>query len=157
VVCWCGTGGHVPAISASNARLDHELARFARRRLGAACPYLIGGPRYERLRETGEIRSQAVPLAIGIGWDGRRSILAVDLANRENRSSWRDFLLGLRERGSQASSSRFRRPRRPAPGHRRSVARSRLAALLRALPAQHIQRRAAQGRRRLLDRTPRLR
>ena len=34
-----------------------------------------------------------------IGWDGRRSILAVELANRESRSSWRDFLLGLRERG----------------------------------------------------------
>ena len=38
-------------------------------------------------------------LAIGINWDGRRSILAVELANRESRSSWRDFLLGLRERG----------------------------------------------------------
>jgi putative transposase len=45
------------------------------------------------------IRSQAVLLAIGIGWDGRRSILAVELANRESRSSWRDFLLGLRQRG----------------------------------------------------------
>jgi putative transposase len=55
--------------------------------------------RYERVREAGVIRSQAVLLAIGIGWDGRRSILAVELANRESRSSWRDFLLGLRERG----------------------------------------------------------
>ena len=45
------------------------------------------------------IRSQAVLLAIGIGWDGRRSILAVEPANRESRSSWRDFLLQLRERG----------------------------------------------------------
>jgi putative transposase len=45
------------------------------------------------------IRSQAVLLAIGIGWDGRRNILAAELANRESRSSWRDFLLGLRERG----------------------------------------------------------
>jgi putative transposase len=45
------------------------------------------------------IRSQAVLLAIGIHGDGRRSILAVELANRESRSSWRDFLLQLRERG----------------------------------------------------------
>ena len=51
------------------------------------------------MREEGVIRSQAVLLAIDIGWDGRRSILAVELANRESRSSWRDFLLGLRERG----------------------------------------------------------
>jgi putative transposase len=40
-----------------------------------------------------------VLLAIGIHWDGRRSILAVELAHRESRSSWRDFLLGVRERG----------------------------------------------------------
>jgi hypothetical protein len=45
------------------------------------------------------IRSQAVLIAIGIGWDGRRSVLAIELANRESRSSWRDFLLGLRGRG----------------------------------------------------------
>jgi putative transposase len=50
------------------------------------------------VREAGVIRSQAVLLAIGIGWDGQRSILAAELANRESRSSWRDFLLGLRER-----------------------------------------------------------
>jgi Transposase, Mutator family len=50
-------------------------------------------------REAGVIRGQAVLVAIGIGWDGRRSILAVELANRERRSSWRDFPLQLRERG----------------------------------------------------------
>ena len=32
-------------------------------------------------------------------WEGRRQILAVELANRESRSSWCDFLLGLRKRG----------------------------------------------------------
>jgi putative transposase len=51
------------------------------------------------VREAEVIRSPAVLLAIGIGWDGRRSILAVELADRESRSSWRDFLLQLRERG----------------------------------------------------------
>ena len=81
------------------AELDEGLAEFARRRLDEACPYLIVDARYERVREAGVIRSQAVLLAIGIGWDGRRSILAVELANRESRSSWRDFLLQLRERG----------------------------------------------------------
>ena len=75
------------------------MAEFAGRRLDEACPYLILDARYERVREAGVIRSQAVLLAIGIGWDGRRSILAVELAHRESRSSWRDFLLQLRERG----------------------------------------------------------
>ena len=45
------------------------------------------------------ISSHAVLIAIGIDWDGRRQILAVELANRESRSSWRDFLLGLKGRG----------------------------------------------------------
>jgi putative transposase len=60
---------------------------------------LILDARYERVREAGVIRSRAVLIAVAIGWDGRRSILAVELANRESRSSWRDFLLGLKERG----------------------------------------------------------
>jgi putative transposase len=95
----CGHSFSAAAISAINTRLDEGLAQFAGRRLEEACPYLIVDARYERVREAGVIRSQAVLLAIGIGWDGRRSILAVELANRESRSSWREFLLGLRGRG----------------------------------------------------------
>ena len=45
------------------------------------------------------IASQAVLIAIAIDWDGRRQVLAVELANRESRSSWRDLLLGLKARG----------------------------------------------------------
>jgi putative transposase len=40
-----------------------------------------------------------VLIAIGIDWDGRRQVLAVELADRESRSSWRDFLLELKARG----------------------------------------------------------
>ena len=43
--------------------------------------------------------SQAVLIAVAVGWVGRRSVLGVEHANRESRSSWRDFLLGLKERG----------------------------------------------------------
>ena len=32
-------------------------------------------------------------------WDGRRQILGVEMANRESSSSWKDFLMRLRERG----------------------------------------------------------
>lgn len=52
--------------------------------------------RYERVREEGVIRSRAVLVAIGIDWDGRRQILAVELANRESATSWREFLVGLK-------------------------------------------------------------
>ena len=55
--------------------------------------------RYERVREAGVIVSQAVLIAVAVDTDGRRQILAVELANRESRSSWRDFLTGLKTRG----------------------------------------------------------
>jgi transposase-like protein len=67
--------------------------------LGEAFPYLILDARYERVREAGVISNQAVLIAIGIDWDGRRQVLAVELANRESRSSWRDFLIALKARG----------------------------------------------------------
>ena len=95
----CGHSFSAASISAINQRLDEALAQFAGRPLGEAFPYLILDARYERVREAGVISSQAVLIAIGIDWDGRRQILAVELANRESRSSWRDFLLALKARG----------------------------------------------------------
>jgi transposase-like protein len=95
----CGHAFSASAISAINRRLDESLAAFARRRLEEPFAYLILDARYEKVREAGVVRSQAVLIAVGIDWDGRRQILAVELANRESRSSWKDFLLGLRERG----------------------------------------------------------
>jgi putative transposase len=78
---------------------DRLLEAFAQRRLEEPYPYLILDARYERVREDGIIRSRAVLIAIGINWDGRREVLAVELANRESASSWRDFLVRLKERG----------------------------------------------------------
>ena len=96
----CGHGFSASAISAINKRLDDRLTAFATRRLDEeAYPYLILDARYEQVREGGVIASQAVLVAIGVDWDGRRQVLAVELANRESRSSWRDFLLALKARG----------------------------------------------------------
>jgi putative transposase len=95
----CGHSFSASSISAINQRLDTSLAQFAGRPLVEAFPYLILDARYERVREAGVIVSQAVLIAIGIDWDGRRQVLAVELANRESRSSWRDFLLALKARG----------------------------------------------------------
>jgi putative transposase len=95
----CGHSFSASSISAINQRLDANLAQFASRRLAEAFPYLILDARYERVREAGVILSQAVLIAIGIDWDGRRQVLAVELANRESRSSWRDFLVALKARG----------------------------------------------------------
>src|SRR5436309_14746762 len=95
----CGHSFSASSISAINQRLNEGLAQFAGRPLAEAFPYLILDARYERVREAGVIVSQAVLIAIGIDWDGRRQVVAVELANRESRSSWRDFLLRLKARG----------------------------------------------------------
>jgi len=95
----CGHGFSASAISDATARLDGALKAFAERRLSEAYPYLILDARYERIREGGVIQSQAVLVAIGVDWEGRRQVLGIELANRESRSSWRDFLAGLKGRG----------------------------------------------------------
>jgi transposase-like protein len=95
----CGHSFSASAISAINKRLDDSLAQFASRRLEEPFPYLILDARYEKVREGGIVTSQAVLIAVGIDWDGRRQILGVEMAHRESHSVWKTFLLGLRERG----------------------------------------------------------
>ena len=95
----CGHAFSASAVSAINKRLDETLSAFATRPLAEPFAYLILDARYEKVREGGVVMSQAVLIAVGVDWDGRRQILAVEMANRESRSSWKDFLLGLRRRG----------------------------------------------------------
>jgi putative transposase len=95
----CGHAFSASAISQVNKTLDERLAAFAARRLEEAFPYLVLDARYERVREGGVVRSQAVHIAVGIDWDGRRQILGVELSARESRSSWKDFIAGLITRG----------------------------------------------------------
>jgi transposase-like protein len=95
----CGHSFSASTISQINKGLDESLARFANRPLEDEYPYLILDARYEKVRVDAVIQSQAVLVAIGINWEGQRQVLAVDLANRESRSSWRDFLVRLKERG----------------------------------------------------------
>ena len=94
----CGHEFSSSTISRIVQRLDEELEQFARRRLEEPYPYLILDARYEKVREDGAVRSQAVLIAIGINWEGRRNILAVELASRESLSSWKELLAGLRQR-----------------------------------------------------------
>jgi transposase-like protein len=95
----CGHEFSASSISTITARLDAQLAEFSQRPLNEAFPYVVVDARYERVREGGVIVSRAILIALGIDWDGRRQVLAVEYANRESQSSWREFLIGLKERG----------------------------------------------------------
>ena len=95
----CGHEFSAATISRVTEQLDEELKKFARRPLEEDYPYLVLDARYEKIRQDGIIASQAVQVAIGINWEGRRCVLAVEIANRESASSWKEFLLGLKQRG----------------------------------------------------------
>lgn len=96
----CGHAFSASTVSEITKRLDEQLQEFASRSLeGEEYPYLVVDARYERVREGGVIRRRAVLIAIGINWEGRRCVLGVDVANRESTSSWREFLVGLKQRG----------------------------------------------------------
>ena len=95
----CGHEFSASAISELNVKMDEELKRFMHRRLDEAYPYIILDARYQRVRENGVGQSRAVLITLGIGWDGRRHVLSVELANRESTGSWKDHLLRLKERG----------------------------------------------------------
>ena len=97
----CGHEFSSATISRMVQTLDEELQKFADRRLEEPYPYVILDARYEKVREEGSVRSQAVLIAIGINWEGRRTVLAVELASRESASSWKDFLSRLRKRSLQ--------------------------------------------------------
>jgi transposase-like protein len=95
----CGQEVSAATVSRINKTLDEQLNAFAHRQLTEEFPYLIVDARYERVRTDGVIRSQAVQLALGINWDGRRQVLAVELANRESEGSWQQLLEGMKQRG----------------------------------------------------------
>jgi len=95
----CGHAFSASTVSSINKALDKELKKFSERKLETDYPYLILDAKYEKVRVDGVIQSQAVLVAIGINWEGRREVLGVELANRESQSSWKEFLESLRKRG----------------------------------------------------------
>jgi putative transposase len=95
----CGHSFSASTISEITRQLDTDLETFARRRLSEPYAYVILDARYERVRENGTVHQRAVMIALGVSGEGRREVLSVELANRESASSWKEFLLALRDRG----------------------------------------------------------
>jgi transposase-like protein len=95
----CGHEFSASAVSRLNVKMDETLRRFAERPLDEEYPYVILDARYENVREDGIVTKRAVLIALGVNMDGRRCVLGVSLANRESRTSWRDFLSTLIARG----------------------------------------------------------
>lgn len=95
----CGTEFSAATVSSLTKKMDDALKKFANRPLTEVYPYIILDARYEKVRIDGIVQNQAVLIALGISWDGRREVLSVELAPRESNSVWKDFLIKLKERG----------------------------------------------------------
>ena len=95
----CGTEFSAATVSSLTKKMDDALKKFANRPLTEVYPYIILDARYEKVRIDGIVQNQAVLIALGISWDGRREVLSVELAPRESNSIWKDFLIKLKERG----------------------------------------------------------
>ena len=86
------------SVSRAAALLDEELERWRTRPLGAF-KYLILDARYEKVRHGGSVRDCALLIAIGIGHDGKRSVLGTSVSLSEAEVHWREFLTSLQDRG----------------------------------------------------------
>lgn len=95
----CGHSFSASSISSVVSKLDENLKKFSERELRDPYPYVILDARYEKVRESGVIRSQAVLIAIGVNSSGKKEVLGVEMALGENLASWKDFLLKLKTRG----------------------------------------------------------
>ena len=94
----CGTSVSSTQVSQCAAQLDTELEAWRTRPLGFY-PYVLLDARYEKVRQGGRVLDCAVLIALGIGPDGKRSILGVSAALSEAEVHWRTFLTSLQKRG----------------------------------------------------------
>ena len=62
-------------------------------------PYLVVDARYEYVRIAGQVVSQGVLVVKGVRADGKREILAVDVADSESEATYDVLFEGLKERG----------------------------------------------------------
>lgn len=97
----CGTGFSKSQVSALASRLDSDLAAWRERPLPATYPYLAVDARYEHVRVDGRVVTLGVLLVAGVRADGRREVLAGEVADTESTATYHDLFRRLRARGVQ--------------------------------------------------------
>jgi transposase-like protein len=95
----CGTSFSKSQVSALTGTLDTVLAAWRERPLSVAYPYLSVDARYEHVRGDGHVVSQGVLIVAGVRADGRREILAVEVADTESEATYQDLFRRLKARG----------------------------------------------------------
>jgi transposase-like protein len=79
--------------------LDEAVGRFLGRPIELPVPYMWLDATYLKVREDGRVVSMALVVAIGVGSDGEREVLGLDVGPSEEAAFWQAFLRDLVERG----------------------------------------------------------
>ena len=96
----CGTSFSKSLVSHLAGELDTELAAWRARPLtDTTYPYLFVDARYEHVRVDGRIVSQGVLVVSAIRGDGRRELVAVDVADTESEATYQALFRDLQARG----------------------------------------------------------
>jgi transposase-like protein len=96
----CGTSFSKSLVSHLAGELDTELAAWRARPLtDTTYPYLFVDARYEHVRVDGRIVSQGVLVVSAIRGDGRRELVAVDVADTESEATYQALFRDLKARG----------------------------------------------------------
>jgi len=96
----CGIEVSAMQVSRAAGQLDEVLQQWRERPLGEIT-YLYVDARYEKVRESGQVRDAAVLVASGITPAGERQVLGVSVSLSEHETHWKAFLQGLKDRGMQ--------------------------------------------------------
>ncbi len=87
-------------VSCITADLDAKISPFRKRKLnGNLYPYLQIDARYEKIRVTNEVVSQAVLVAVGVNMQGEREILDWRIGDSESLDTWGSMFRDLKDRG----------------------------------------------------------
>jgi transposase-like protein len=94
----CGFEVSSTQVSRAAQEMDATLQAWRERPLGEYA-YLYLDARYEKVRRNQLVQRAAVLIAVGIGLDGKRTVLGVSVALSEHEVHWRGFLQSLVARG----------------------------------------------------------
>lgn len=97
-VLW-GKGVSAGTVSNLNRRAFAAVEEWRTRPLTCEYPYVFVDGTYVKRNWGGAYESVAVLVAIGVNSDGFREVIGVAEGYKESEDSWREFLLGLRDRG----------------------------------------------------------
>ena len=94
----CGSSVSSSMVSQAAKLLDETLEDWRNGPLGEF-PYVFLDARYEKIRQSGQVREAAILFAVGVDLEGKRQILGVSVSLSEHEVHWRAFLQSLVARG----------------------------------------------------------